>query len=148
MKRQWHLKTWLKMLLAGWRPDRDALESLALPEGFDLFPEASRVLSQYGGITFSNDHLLIKFDPSLIKDCYGSILSASGQIGLPCYPIGFADGGDYLCIMIDKIGRVYTLNYDPEPFALNFEQAVDFLLRESIGKEEKLEVIQRWETVK
>lgn len=54
--RSMRVRSRIRLMLAGWFPGRNVIESLELPGNFQLFPEAVRVLSEYGGLTLTGHY--------------------------------------------------------------------------------------------
>ena len=53
--------------------------------------------------------------------------TAETNLGKRIYPIGVAHGGDYMTLVIDEDGRVYTFTDILEPFASDIYEAVRLL---------------------
>ena len=126
-KRPWDLETQRRLLRAGWEPGRDVWARLRLPTGFEPFPVAKRILSEFGDLTFSEDSGRTCLDPSLGERIADEIKEYEIKIGRRLYPIGKVDGGDVLDVLVDETGLVYTLTDRLEPFASSFDQAIKYL---------------------
>lgn len=127
-KRSWRWGTWGRLVLAGWRPGRDVWDSLKLPAGFTAFPEAQRVLAEFGGLKFTKPYGSATLDPSVGEEISEEIHAYEKKLGRALYPVGIIDGGDTLYLLLDESGLVYTLTYRLEPFASSFNQAIKYLV--------------------
>lgn len=144
-KRMWRWKTWFRLVLAGWRPNRNAWNQLKLPESFDVFPEARRVLTEFGNLKFERAWGTLILDPFVGEEVRGEIQEYEKQLGYALYPIGIDDGGDTLYLLIDEDGIIYAMSGDLQPFAGCFGVAIDRLLCGLIDKralDEDLRAVQ------
>src|SRR5437867_2138353 len=107
-KRTWRWTTWLKLLLAGWRPNRNVWDQLKLPRSFPVFPEAKRVLAEFGNLKFgtANDH--VHLDPSSGEEIAEEIHLYEAALGRSLYPVGFMEHQDRIYLLVDENGIVYT----------------------------------------
>ena len=136
-RRRW--TTWLTLLVAGWRPCRNIWCQLDLPSGLEVFPEAKRILTEYGGLKFQRSSEVVHLDPSTAEPIVGQIRRYEEASGRRLYPLGFYEHQDQLYLLIDDQGVVYTLTLlddapEPlassalEPLASSFERALESLL--------------------
>ena len=136
---------------AGWFPGRrqlpraeqwaDALISHSSPEGHrhSVFPAAVEAWAEFGGLTidlegagrdlartsFSIDPLAGLYQPRTLADL-------GRALDLPLAPLGEERGGQAL-LVIDALGRVYSLDHSGEWFlGQNVDQAVTTLITGSV----------------
>jgi hypothetical protein len=104
-----------------------------------IFPAAQKALLEFGNLRFKTTGEVI-FEPSAGDEIKEEIREAEKTIGRPLYPLGAADGGDYMWLLIDDAGRIYTYTCILEPFAPSMEQAVEFLARGRMTRQEWTEI--------
>jgi hypothetical protein len=112
---------------SGWRAENWGLARVTLPEGFDLFPAAERVLAKYGGCHLKvSKGMEVLIDPRRCVDEYSQLAKEfSHYLGEPVYPIGIFEGQDDYGAVITPKGHVYTLLPQVAwPLAANFEDAL------------------------
>jgi hypothetical protein len=133
----------MRLERAGWHPGRDVWSVLKLPSGLDVFPEAKRILSEFGGLTVDNrDQSRLDLDPALGEEVMEEIEALCKRIGRPLFPLGAADGCDFMYLLIDNVGRLYILTNRLEPFASSFERALPWLVQGSMNTREWKEDLQ------
>lgn len=138
MHRRWRWITYVKLLLAGWRPNRNVLSHLRLPPSFALFPEAKRVLAEYGNVRLGDRNEYYLFDPFLGEEGAKEILPFERILGRRLYPLGINEHQDVLYLVIDEKGIVYGIMLDEcEPLASSFEVAVETFVRGYVGARER-----------
>ena len=64
-RKRWSWSTRLRLVLAGWRPNRDVWERLTLPAGLAPFAAARAVLREFGGLRLGSDNEHMWLDPAL-----------------------------------------------------------------------------------
>jgi hypothetical protein len=105
-------------------------ERLKLPKSFPVFPEAKRILAEFGDLKFSDRTESVDLDPSVGEEVADEIRVFEKKLGRPLYPVGILEGGDALYLLIDDKGFVYALSGRLlEPFASSFERAIEYLVR-------------------
>jgi len=119
-----------RLLLAGWRSNRDVWDELRLPVSLVVFSEAKRILSRFGGLRFGNrnEHVVldpvsaIEHDPDLLRRC-------EAAVGRPLYPLGYQEHQDREAILVDEDGAIY-LNFgdDLHLLAMSFEASLRYLV--------------------
>src|SRR5687768_3399486 len=70
--------TVLRLIFAGWHPRRNVWGRLKLPGGFEVFPEAERVLGRFGGLRFGDRNEHARLDPSVGDEEVGRINECVG----------------------------------------------------------------------
>ncbi len=137
-----------RLIQAGWHPNRNVWNRLKLPQSFDVFPEAKRILSEFGDLSFADraEHVLL--DPSSGNDEFCRLRECESFLGRRLYPLGYRVHQDREYFFVDENGIIYLLAGDTlEPWASSFEKALDPILQmathgndddlRSIGLEEK-----------
>ena len=138
-RRAWRIGIWLRLLLAGWRPGRNVWKKVTIPNGASIFPEAQRVLSEFGKLKFGNKHddNVVIIGPLVKANLLDSIKHLQGMLKTQLYPIAIWGSVDETYILIDEKGIVYKLHFCPTssstsywltPFASSFEQSLTYLL--------------------
>jgi SUKH-3 immunity protein len=138
-RRTWGWITHLKLLFAGWRPKRNVWGRLTLPRSLSPFPEAERVLRQFGNLRFGARDVVVDFNPALGEEVADEIRMFESQLARRLYPVGIMEHQDRDYLLIDQGGIVYTLMVCPPlqnragiaelvPLASSFEQAIETLL--------------------
>ncbi len=104
-----------------------------------MFPEARRVLSEYGNLKFGDRNEWVHLDPSVGDEVAEQIGRWEKEIARPLYPLGFTEHQDRIYLLIDEEGIVYTLCLDDAPgqhvdsdliqLAPSFEEALKYLVR-------------------
>jgi hypothetical protein len=122
--------TRLRLLLAGWRPNRDRWDRLNLPPSLTPFPEARRVLAEFGGLKFGNRNDGVVLDPSLGEEVAEEIKAFERKLRVRLYPVGVMDHQDRHYLLVDEHGIVYTLIDQLEPLATSFHRALEYLIRQ------------------
>jgi hypothetical protein len=130
--------TWLRLVLAGWRRDRDVWAALDVPKALRVFPEARRILGAYGGLRFSDRNEWTHLDPSFGKEILPQIAWAERELGRALYPLGYTEHQDRIYLLVDEAGIIYSMALDDGPgpettadlrfMALSFEQALPGLV--------------------
>ena len=118
-----------KLLQAGWGPGRSVLAELTLPRDRVLFDAAARVLGEFGGLKFVEQHGSADLDPHLADEVATEVTQFEHVTGKRFYPLGKIDGGDVLYLLVDEIGVIWTLSGALEPLASSFEQALRYLVK-------------------
>lgn len=137
-RRVWRWTTWWKLVLAGWRPNRNAWRQLTLPRSFAVFPMAKAALAEFGNLKFQSPSETVDLDPSIGDEIAAEIKRYEEKVGRPFYPVGIIDGGDTAYVLIDAEGIVYALTDQLEPFALTFDRAIEYLVHHRGGRDEGL----------
>ncbi|WP_165250808.1 SUKH-3 domain-containing protein [Paludisphaera soli] len=134
----------LRLLRAGWRPRREVWGELRLPTGLEVFPEARRILAQYGGLRFSTVPFeVVILDPCRDQDEVSRIRDASRLLNKRLYRVGYQEVQDRLYLLLDETGWIYTLEGGVGPDehgnwvveaavriqASSFERALPYLTR-------------------
>lgn len=149
----WRWRTRLRLLLAGWRSNRDAWNVLCLPRQSHVFPEAKRILTEFGGLKFGRpSQTIVDLDPAVGDEVAQPIAAFEQKIGRRLFPLGYYEHQDRIHLVVDDDGIVYTLQvgfgpldssgHEPiewaelEPLASSFELAIDYLLRGNVSKSE------------
>ncbi|WP_435015898.1 SUKH-3 domain-containing protein [Tundrisphaera sp. TA3] len=133
---------WLKLLMAGWHPRRDVWERLHLPGTFRVFPEAKRILSEYGNLRFGDSIEWALLDPFVGEEIKNQISWSEMATGRSMYPLGSMQQQDVEYLIADEIGYIYHLTLDggPEP-----DVTADLdLLASSFVKALKWLVLRTW----
>ena len=107
-KRNWRWSTWLRLLLAGWRPGRNVLNRLTLPESLEVFPEAERILAEFGNLRFGDRNDQVRLDPSLGQEIVEQLKMYERELGRRLYPLGVWQHQDRIYLLVDENGVVYT----------------------------------------
>ena len=139
--RNWRWSTWVRLFLAGWRPNRDVWDELTLPNSFVVFPAARLTLSRYGNLTFRHPSETVTLDPSAGEEAAEEIAAFEKELGFSLYPIGLLDGGDTIYLLIDERGVVYSMSDELQAFALTADRAVEYLVRHDGGFDDELDSI-------
>ena len=100
-----------------------------MPRGIEAFDAATKVLSEFGGLTFRIESGSTTLDPSTGDEIEDEIKGYAALLGRPLYPLGITGGGDTFFILIDPEGVVYALAGTLEPLASTFDQALKYLSR-------------------
>jgi hypothetical protein len=137
--RRLSVATTARLLLAGWRPGRDVLGRLPLPESFELFSEAERVLRQFAGLEFGNRNDYARLDPAAGDEVVGPIRECERKVGRRMYPVGFTEHQDRAYYLVDETGVVYLMfpGDELQPLASSFERALDSITRRSIRRRDR-----------
>jgi hypothetical protein len=145
MKRTWRWSTYLKLVLAGWKPGRNVWEQLELPESLPVFAEAQRVLAEFGQLRLGTRHDRIHLGPSVEDDIVGEIKTYERRLGRRLYPIGVMEHQDPVQLLLDDHGIVYTLmpGLELEPMASSFDRAIEFLIRRHTSRQESRDDLRR-----
>ena len=102
-----------------------------------MFPEAQRVLTEFGNLRFGDRNDYVELDPSLGENGADEILPFQEELGTRLYPVGIMEHQDRVYLVVDEKGLVYTVLLDElEPFASSFDQAIEFLVRPAINRRE------------
>lgn len=141
-KTTWRWTTRLKLRAAGWRPNRNVWDRLKLPQSLSVFPEAKRILAEFGDLRFSSPAESVHLDPSVGEEIADQIKVYEKKLGRPLYPVGILEGGDTLYLLVDDKGLVYALSDQLEPFASSFERAIGYLVRHVINGREMKDDLQ------
>src|SRR5947209_5501189 len=103
---------------SGWFEGRNTEGSLHLPDGFEMFPAASRILVEFGGLKGGHVRAGITmaasdFDlrPELAQGESDRFQEFEKELGVRLYPLGEAHRGHYF-LAIDESGRVYLVMDD------------------------------------
>jgi hypothetical protein len=128
---------------AGWFEGRCAKEKRLIPNGYTLFPEAGKVLSEFGGLRIGECHQGkecatsdIEIDPSIGEGLEDIFKAYEIEFDIKLLPIGqFHRQQAYL--VMDNLGRVYGYFDELDPLAVNFDQALEVLLQGLKFTEEK-----------
>lgn len=126
---------------AGWFPGRNVRSlagewkrELAGSDGFEMFAEAERVLSEFGGLTVHQDapgancsREPFQLLPTLAiheADRFGEF---SEYLKMDLYPLGEASGGHYF-LALGENGQVFLLMQDIRLLGENIEEALERLI--------------------
>ena len=103
-------------------------------DGFEIFPEAERVLSEFGGLNVHQDAPGVncarepfRVAPTLAageSDRFGEFAE---YLKTTLYPLGEASGGHYF-LAIGKNGQVFLLMQDIRLLGQNIEEALEKLI--------------------
>jgi hypothetical protein len=119
-----------RLVFAGWRPNRNVWARLKLPASFEVFPEARRILSRFGGLKFGDRNELARLDPSSGDEVSDQIRACEKLLGRRLYPLGYREHQDREYVLVDEAGTVYLLAGDTlHLLAASFEIAIDDLAR-------------------
>ena len=146
-RKNWRWTTLLRLYIAGWRPSRNVWTKLKLPKSLQVFPEAQRILSEFGGLKFGDWQNNVSFDPTPGEEVAEPIKTFEGVLGVRLYPVGAMEHQDCHYLLVDEKGIVYTLidgvdSFDLEPLASSFERTAEFLVRKlAYYSEEDLQAI-------
>jgi hypothetical protein len=119
---------------SGWFEGRNTEGSLCLPEGFEMFPAASRVLVEFGGlkggqvgagITMAASDFELR--PELAQGESDRFHEFEKKLGVRLYPLGEAHRGHYF-LAIDENGRIYLAMDEIIVLGENFEAGVENLI--------------------
>lgn len=142
--RRWRWTTLLKLLFAGWRPNRNGLELLQLPSELAIFPEARRVLSEFGGLSFGNSNKHVCLDPLTAGEIYGHIGTLECAMGCRLYPVGVWEHQDPMYVLVNERGIVFIIEANEcRPLASSFDRAIEYIVRQKWDREEKEEDLGR-----
>lgn len=106
-------------------PDRNGLETLALPADVELFDQARVILSEYGGLEFGDVNektwMLPNLEPGVIQE----MKALSPIVGRNLYPLGYREHQDREYFFTDEEGVIYLLADDElRPFGCSFADAL------------------------
>jgi hypothetical protein len=111
---------------------------LKLPRSFSLFPEAQRVLTEFGGLRFGDRNDYVDLNPALGEEGADEILPFEVVLETQLYPVGIMEHQDRIYIVIDEKGIVYTVCLDElKPFASSFDRAIECLAGSSVPRRER-----------
>jgi hypothetical protein len=120
-----------------------------LPRSLSIFPEAERILSEFGNLRFGNKNDEVVLDPSTGEDILEETRTYEAKLGRRLYPLGVWKHQDRIYLLIDEQGFVYELNfavrrerrfhYELRPLASSFDRAVDYMVRRWRTRREKRE---------
>lgn len=131
----WRWTTWLRLLFAGWYPGRDVWNRLSLPASFTVFPEAQRVLREFGDLRFGSRNDYVDLNPAFGDEGADEILPFQDLLGKRLYPVGIMEHQDRVYLVVDEKGLVYTaLLNELKPFASSLDRAIEYLVRETIPR--------------
>jgi uncharacterized protein (TIGR03067 family) len=127
----WPWSTRLRLLLVGWRPNRNVWNDLALPKSFTVFPEAQRVLAQFGNLYFGDENDHIRLEPAVGDEITDCIKVLEEKLGKRLYSVGVWEHQDPMYLLVDEDGVVYFLEVDTLlwPLASSFDRAVVYFAR-------------------
>jgi hypothetical protein len=123
---QWLTK--MTLLFSGWYPSRDVWSQLKLPDAFESFPEAKRILAKFGGLKFGPTTDYTCFDPSAANKVIECIKGYEKKIGLRLYPLGVCEHQDIEYLLVDERGIIYLLADELKPMASSFDRALQYLV--------------------
>jgi hypothetical protein len=103
-------------------------DDLHLPQSIPVFPEARRILAEFGNLHFGNQNDFVIFSPSEADEVLEEIKLYSKITGRQFHPVGVMQHQDRHYILVDEMSIVYTLIDELEPLASSFERAVEFLI--------------------
>jgi hypothetical protein len=121
---------------SGWYEGRDVLDKVRIPEGFELFPAAEKVLREFGNLHIGacgpgKDWATIdvELDPLLGEGYEEDLAECEERLGVKLYPLGEGCNG-HEEIIIDEQGRVFEWQLFDElaPCATSFDRALEVLL--------------------
>jgi len=132
----WDQSTRDLLVLSGWYPNRDVWDKLEIPPQPSVFPEAKRILSEFGNLVLEHrqDDARVDLRPTLAHDVLDDLRAYSQLVGSPLFPLGVADGCDYMYLIVDERGYVYTLTDQLEPFSSSFDKAIAYLVRGAMNR--------------
>lgn len=127
--------TVLEMLKhAGWFPGRDVIDSVKLPEEFEIFPAAIEVLKEFGHLCVGQEgpgieraRSTIVFEPTLASGDWDWFLLYSNLLQTKLYPLGAVDN-DSIYLTIDPGGRVFLVWQDLVFVDDHFDKALEKML--------------------
>jgi hypothetical protein len=119
---------------AGWFLGRDVIDSVKLPEEFEIFPAAIEALKEFGHLRVGEEgegieraRSTIVFEPTLASRDWDWFLFSSNLLQTNLYPLGEVDNDRYYLAM-DSEGRVFLV-FDGLIFVDdNFDKALEKLL--------------------
>jgi hypothetical protein len=132
---RWRASTVLKLVLSGWRPGRNALKKLALPDDFPRFQVANQFLAEFGGLRFGKPMDYVDLSPMLGQEVASTIRALGRVVGVPFYPLGVMHHQDREYILIDEREVIWLLSCDRErawiiePWAASISKAIEFMVR-------------------
>lgn len=125
---------------AGWFAGRNACEQVRewnrelLSDGFEIFPEADRVLSEFGGLDVRQDAPGVdcarepfRVVPTLAAGEADRFGEFAERLKTKLYPLGEASGGSYF-LAIGENGQVFLLMEDIRLLGQNIEEALENLI--------------------
>jgi hypothetical protein len=133
--RRWKWTTWVRLVLAGWRPNRDVWGTLRLPSSLAVFPSAQRVLAEFGGLKLGtrNDHMYI--DPAFGEEVVDQVRAFEKKLQTRLYPVAIVEHQDREYVLIGENGLVYLLSgcegrlWDLVPEASTFDREIDYYVQ-------------------
>lgn len=116
----WSWRTSLRLVLHGWRPGRNVWSRIKYPASLTPFPEAVRVLSQFGMLRFgyTRGDLIVRLDPQRCDGFTEQILAFQSHLGRLVFPLGDMVIQDVWRLLIDESGIIYAISEFPENRAL------------------------------
>ena len=138
-RQSWRWTTWFKLRSAGWRPGRDIWDKLDLSGSPPIFPEARRILAEFGGLRFGPPHEIYDLGPSTNAEVADRLEEFGQLIQSRLYCVGYYEHQDRIYFIVGEDGTTYTLieGYDEndeetselEPLASSFERLIDLFTR-------------------
>ena len=117
------------LIFAGWYPGRNVWGRVQLPKGFEVFPEAERVLGRFGGLKFGDRNEHARLAPAAGEEEAGRIGECVRKLGRRLYPVGYYEHQDREYYLVDEAGIVYLLTGDTlHALASSFEKALDYIV--------------------
>jgi hypothetical protein len=123
----------------GWYEGREVSLPLSSPPEFALFPKASQVLHEFGGLHFgecgpgvdcaTSD---VQIEPRLAAHLLPELRQFAQSRGMNCFPLGEVHRGHGFLI-IDENGKTYLLSDELMPYANSFSDSLEMLL---LGKQQ------------
>lgn len=142
-RKMWRWSTRFRLLCAGWRPARNVWNHLSIPTSLTVFPEARRVLSEFGALHFGNRMENVRIVPTMDEEIIESIKQYEIQLGTRLYPIGIMEHQDRHYLLIDENGVIYTLIDQLEPLASTFELAIEYFVHMTVNRRKVESDLQR-----
>lgn len=125
---------------AGWFPGRNVRDQVGgwtrelRSDGFESFPEAERVLSEFGGLNVHQEAPGVNCAREPFRVAPTLAAGESDRFGefaeflkTPLYPLGEASGGNYF-LAIGESGLVFLLMQDVRLLGQNIEEALEKLI--------------------
>jgi len=121
--------TAFRLFLAGWRRKTNQWDGLRLPPSFEVFPEARRVLTKFGGLRFGGSNEYICLEASAGEEVVDQIRKCEAKIGRRLYPVGFREHQDREYFLVDEDGTAYLIAGGALYIvASSFERALDHIV--------------------
>lgn len=136
----------IRLLLAGWRPNRDVWHTMVLPDWVAPNTTAKKILSEFGNLKFGSQNdggLHVKLNPLCAEVFKEQVICFARALRTTLYPIGSMEIQDEEIILVNEAGNLFCLienprspeciQYNLEALAASFEDALPYLLFSRIG---------------